>query len=817
MRPRARRATRTSATILALVLSLTLAAAAGAAPRHAGGAAAPGGGGGSATAEDRHHGDGQAPPKVSDEQLTDPAEAGTAAGAKALGASGQVDPLSGLGIGNPVCDRIGEIRDPETRLSCEVNGTPESTYPASNYGFDIFIDTGIDAPTGTFTKGFVMILNGLWLGLIFVLKLVLALLGLAFGLNPFAEGETMHRIAAAVGNLYARVTQPWLAAAVVCGGIWFAYKGLIRREVAAGVGGTLAALAMVVLGLWIVQQPQASVGRLASFSDSAALGVIGAPQAGTASRPAGSYAEAMSRLWARLVEVPFAGLDFSDVNWALSRPPQEAVDKADEKFCEDQGALALMAELADLGIEDAKETCGQFAAKRYGKPRRVIDLYLRSSPGSPARQALWDYFDNNDTYKPKVAAQGGDGVLTRLSMLALFAVGLLGAVLLLTWLAIRLFSQAAIAFVLLLAAPFLILFPLLGDAGRRAFRSWGLTLLGALIAKVIYAAFLSVVLLGITILGKVDGPGGSATGFLLACAFTWAVFLKRAHLVGWFTVGDSEKVAGRGLAGQLAAFALARGAMRGGAGALRKGGGALRGGAGGGAAWLRSRGAEQAKLTTETARESLGASTRALAERRHGEAERTVSAFESRSAHASPREQVSPPRARGDLTAEPRRAGAAAPATRPPTESEWRRYESAKALLDRTAAERESSGERFSPRDLSHFAAQDRELLRRSSDPADHAHRVGLDRRQFEELGGDERERAIEGIEKARARDERRLEVASGEPGRVRGRARRLAEGVEQRLEESPAERRERLSRLRRQRRHAPEVSQRRNLSRGGA
>ena len=36
------------------------------------------------------------------------------------------------------------------------NGAPESTYPASNYGFDIFIDTGIDAPTGTFAKGFVM-------------------------------------------------------------------------------------------------------------------------------------------------------------------------------------------------------------------------------------------------------------------------------------------------------------------------------------------------------------------------------------------------------------------------------------------------------------------------------------------------------------------------------------------------------------------------------------------------------------------------------------------------------------------------------------
>src|SRR6201999_482937 len=144
-------------------------------------------------------------------------------------------------------------------------------------------------------------------------------------------------------------------------------------------------------------------------------------------------------------------------------------------------------------------------------PRRVIDLYLRSSPGSAARAALWNYFDKEegDKYKPKVAAQGGDGVITRLSMLALFAIGLLGALLLLAWLGVRLLPQAAIPFVLLLALPFALFFPLLGDWGRRSFRRFGLALVGAVLAKVIYAAFLSVVLLGIVVLGSVDGSAGS--------------------------------------------------------------------------------------------------------------------------------------------------------------------------------------------------------------------------------------------------------------------------------------------------------------------
>ena len=74
----------------------------------------------------------------------------------------------------------------------------------------------------------------------------------------------------------------------------------MRRDLAGGVGGTLAAIAMLVLGLWIVHQPRESVGRLADLSDEVALGAISAPQSGSIDRPVGSYAEAMSQTWSRL-------------------------------------------------------------------------------------------------------------------------------------------------------------------------------------------------------------------------------------------------------------------------------------------------------------------------------------------------------------------------------------------------------------------------------------------------------------------------------------------------------------------------------------
>jgi hypothetical protein len=755
------------------------------------------------------------PPKVlgthpeeeaEEKQLLEPPSGSTSTSlASELGSSGAVDPLTGLGIRNPVCDQPAQIRSRATRISCETDGTPETTYPASNYGFDVFIPTGITHPIGDFTAAFVTILNGIWLGLLFVLKLILTLLGLAFGLNPFAEGPTMARISAAVGRIYSQITDPWLSALVVCAGIALAYRGLIRREVAASVGGTLAAVAMLILGLWVVHSPRETVGQIASFSDQVALTAISAPQSGSLSRPVGTYAEAMSRVWSRLVEVPFAGLDFSDVSFALGPPPAEAVKKANEKFCEDNGALTLLAQLSNLGLDGAKEQCTHFAERRYGKPRRVIDLYLRSSPGSAARQALWDYFDNNDQYKPKVAAQGGDGVITRLSMLALFAIGLLGAILLLAWLAIRLFTQAAIAFVLLLAAPFALFFPLLGDSGRRAFRRWSLTLLGAIFAKVIYAAFLSIVLLGIVILGSVDGSAGSATGFLLSAAFAWAVFLKRADLIGWISVGDHEHLAGIGIGG-LAAFGLAQRLGRTPTRTVR--------GASAGAARLRDRSTLGAEATRRTAREGVAGSARALADQRYREARQTVAAFEAGGMRNHPPATSS----NGSRQAEATRGNAGSPpnperSERPKPTPE--RYRAAKELLARAERNVERGGERWSKRDLARFAAQDRELLQRSKDPADHAHRAGYERNRFEQLKGPERERAEQQIEKARKRDVQRLALAIEQPGRAGGRPGQLAERVRQSGEGKGSTRRAHLRTLRRERRSHDHLQPRRHLSRG--
>jgi hypothetical protein len=715
---------------------------------------------------------------------------------KEVGDNGQVDPISGLGLRNPTCDHLDQIRDRLTRVACETNGTPESHYPPTNYGFDTFIDTGVDAPMGTGLSIIVWLLNGVWLGVNFVLRCVFELLGLAFGLNPFGKGETMRELSSSINRLYWRITNPWLSTLVVMGGIWFAYKGLVRREIGASVSGTLAAIAMLVVGLWIVHSPAQTVGRLANMSNQMSLGVISAPQAGSVSRPMGSFAEAMSATWPKLIEVPFAGLNFSDVSWAMGPPPEEAVEKANEKLCDDVGTEALF-EATTNSDGDVDKACEEYVHNRYGKPKRVIDLYLRSSPNSPPREALWQYFDKDegDRYKAKVAAQGGDGVLTRLSMLALFLVGLFGALMLLAWLALRLFTQAAIGFVLLLAAPLALFFPLLGDAGRRAFKTWGLTLLGATIAKVVYAAFLSIVLMGIATLGR---PGG-AIGFLLTAAFCWTVFLKRAELIKLLSVGDVDAKP-FSVPSQIAALALGRRALRTATGAVtemvrlpNQGGPPRRPQQQG------SRGERRPNEKRETLRKpeveafasnARGLGDRGLADPRVAEARETVA--DTWRKYGDPRRwQQAPAAGAGRAADAGRRAGAnrsappkGARSSRPePNAAEVVRYEKAEALLDhaqREAQVRKGQGTRGAP-----DAPPPTSEHETGRTPRDYARRFEIDRERLD--GGSRapsREEKRGTVERKTMHDVHLLHAAMEASDPSLGRGAQLAEEGQRRSEE---------------------------------
>jgi hypothetical protein len=139
----------------------------------------------------------------------------------------------------------------------------------------------------------------------------------------------------------------------------------------------------------------------------------------------------------------------------------------------------------------------------------------------------------------KVAIQGSAGVAQRVLVLGLAALAMAGVLLVLVWIAFHLLSQALLGFVLLFAAPAMMLVPAFGPSGRTAFGNWAKTLLGALLSKAFYAAFLGTFVLALSVLQQATGtPGNGGWGapWVMQCLLCWAVFMKRKQIVGFFSI-----------------------------------------------------------------------------------------------------------------------------------------------------------------------------------------------------------------------------------------------------------------------------------------
>ena len=497
-------------------------------------------------------------------------EASAHASASRLGSPGRegsAEPELGtnnaLAIANPMCD---ERLQADQRANCDATGAPEGRYPSSNYSIDVHVDTGLDNVIGNFQALLAQIANGIWLFLIFILNLVLTLLGWALELNPFGDNATMGKISGGLERFYRVFTEPWITAAIVAIGAWSVWKGLGQRQIATAAGGLVMAIVCMTIGLIVIHDPRATVGTVNEFTNDAAQAVIAAPQQGSFGDPTAGYAATTDEVWQAMTLPGFVALNFSDVGWALA-PPDAAPEAISDKYvCLDAAYLAQIpkAKLERLLASPDKPDCEAVAAVAP-KPRTNAEIWLRSSAGSPAREALWKGLTSGEldsTYGLKLGIQGGGGAWTRFPLVFLIAAGLLGGILLLAWLAIRIFTQTAVAFVLVLATPVAMLMPAFGERGRAGFVFWGTTLLGALVSKLVYAALLAIVLFATTVVGGLagsenDGGIGTMMAFLVMAGLWWSVFLKRDQLLSLISISSGDEGRG-GRLGALSGYYQAR-------------------------------------------------------------------------------------------------------------------------------------------------------------------------------------------------------------------------------------------------------------------
>src|SRR4051794_7008770 len=272
----------------------------------------------------------------------------------------------------------------------------------------------------------------------------------------------------------------------------------------------------MLIALLIVHDPAGTVGKVGDWGDSAghevASGVAGAVQPRSqAQADEDGLDRGAQAIFDTIVLRPWCALEFGDVDFCLSKPP------TDPRYYD--GA-------------------GEFRDNATAAPT-VAGLWLRFPANGTERNKLYEaWSDDGDTAtRSRVEMMQGESTGKRLALLIIIVAGLLGALLLLGWIAFWLIAFAALALFLLLLAPFMFLLPALGQAGRQGFASWGKRLVGALIAKLLYAIILGIVIYVAALIAEMGNLGG--LGWLgvwvVEAIFWWMAFVKRHELVNLLT------------------------------------------------------------------------------------------------------------------------------------------------------------------------------------------------------------------------------------------------------------------------------------------
>ncbi|MEA2384508.1 MAG: hypothetical protein QOH72_4479 [Solirubrobacteraceae bacterium] len=467
------------------------------------------------------------------------------------GARSSGDPLAANGLGGALCrsDRLAGGLSAAAQDNCRTAGITAAPAPITHYGFDIHIDTGTIGVSGrTFVAALqTLVLTPLWTLLLWVVHAVLAVLEWSYALD-LLDATTVGSLATALRSARELFTQPWLPLALAVASVGLFYSGLVRRRLAESAGQAAAMAVMMILGLAAIADPAGTVGEADALVQSSSLGTVAAVSARDPAHAEASFADALRGVFATVVEAPWCYLEFGDVQWC--RDPARLDDRLTH-------AARNLAGPDRAGLRCGPPRCPDGddrdrAAALLGRATTNGDLFLAFPANGDERNSINDVdslfrtlcgADNDDHCSGPTAAQARwrteTGTWPRAGGLALITAGILGMVALLGFLALRLLGAAIIAMLCLLLAPVAVLAPALGEGGRSAFRAWGMRLLGALVSKLLYSAFLGVVLLALHIL---EGMGalGWWTQWLLVAAFWWIVFSHRHRVLEFATLSHSR-------------------------------------------------------------------------------------------------------------------------------------------------------------------------------------------------------------------------------------------------------------------------------------
>jgi hypothetical protein len=478
-----------------------------------------------------------------------PADGLTTSDASTSAPSSGGDPLVENGLGSPMCGAGVSGLSPVSRRNCLTSGFEAAGAPTGNYGLDVHIDSGaIGFSAATLEQDY--LIEPVWMGLVWVVHTLIVALEWCFTLD-LLDSAAMSGVERALRGTQAAFTGPWLVLALALASLGAAYNGLVRRRVAETLGEGALMLAMMAGGLWVIADPTGTVGALGQWVDEASVGTLGAVVQGTPAQAPRTLADSLGGLFAGVVGGPWCYLEFGNVRWCsqpalldrrLHAGALRIAAGAQPGVCGSEGAPAQVCEV----LEGEQSRARAQSAILLGQARTNGELFLALPANEAGRNSINEREsllstlcggseDATDCRGPTASeaefrTQGGTGA--RVGGLLLIAIGALGAILLLGFVALHLLGAEIVSLLYLLLAPAAVIAPALGESGRAVFRAWATRLLGAVVSKLLFSFLLGVVLLLTRTMMELS-TFGWWTRWLLVSATWWGSYRQRHRVLGF--------------------------------------------------------------------------------------------------------------------------------------------------------------------------------------------------------------------------------------------------------------------------------------------
>ena len=166
----------------------------------------------------------------------------------------------------------------------------------------------------------------LWLVTSFLANLLITLFSFAFSLDLVNGSQAtggagaLAPVSRAIHSIYADVFgAPWLVLAIAVAGIWAMWKALVQRRYSETAGALGLSLIYVVVALFFVAQPGATIGAVSKWTNQMSGAFLSISDHGSPSSGRQAKEDAANQLFDLLVFKPWVVLNFGGLEHCVRR------------------------------------------------------------------------------------------------------------------------------------------------------------------------------------------------------------------------------------------------------------------------------------------------------------------------------------------------------------------------------------------------------------------------------------------------------------------------------------------------------------------